>query len=447
MIRFSIIIFAIICQICIVNKIFAQGIPDSKFNTLFRTENGGWVAGDATYSIELPDGRTLWLFGDSFIGTVNPDSSLAPGASMIRNCAVLQVGDSLTAMYQGTYNDPDDFVKTNNPDTTWFWPEHGIVENNTLKIIFSEFGPNDGAPGWNFEYRNAWVVNFTYPGLELIEQLLLPYYVQNGVMYGDRLMEYGDYTYIYGRKEDNPDYHIPMVHLARVEAGDLLGDWEFYDGNNWEYDPIVSKKLTDHAVSQQFGVFPHQDKFVMITQEIWLGTKIYSLVANQPEGPWSNVTVLYETPYPFPDMLTYNAYPHPQFDENNELLISYNSNGDFWELFNNIELYRPNFFRVSYETIHPSFIPSSVNQISKSDLHKVSCFPNPAGDNISFSLTTNEDRFISIEIFDMFGVQVKDIPGNWFLAGNHQILVSIENLPAGAYIYHILDKRGMFLHN
>ena len=64
---------------------FAQVVPDLIFNTLFRTESGGWVAGDGTFSLELPGGRTLWLFGDSFIGTVNPGSSLVQNAKLIRN--------------------------------------------------------------------------------------------------------------------------------------------------------------------------------------------------------------------------------------------------------------------------------------------------------------------------------------------------------------------------
>jgi len=422
-----------------------QGIPDTTFNTLLRTDNGGWVAGDATYSISLPDGRTIWLFGDSFIGSVNPDSSLAPGAHMIRNCALIQDEMVCSALYNGTFEEPEDFVSTLNPDSTWYWPEHGIVENDTLKIIFSEFGTGDGSPGWNFAYRNAWVVFFTYPEIELIKHVELPYYQQNGVMYGDRLMTFNDYTYIYGRKEENPDYHIPLVHLARVETGNLLADWEFYDGNYWMSDPELSGKITDHAVSQQFGVFQHMDKFVMITQEIWFGTKIYSLVANQPEGPWSNTTVLYDTPQPFSDMFTYNAYPHPQFDENNELLISYNSNGDFWQIFNNVELYRPNFFRIPYTTIHPSFTPTGVYVWDEREMNIFS-YPNPAMDNITFDIECIENKDIYIDIFNMYGTKVKQISSQLSNHENHKVKVDLSGFPVGLYIYKINGIKGKFLH-
>ncbi|MEE4608513.1 MAG: DUF5005 domain-containing protein, partial [Desulfobacteraceae bacterium] len=49
--------------------------PDPFFNRLFARTGGGWTGGDGTLSVPLGDGRTLWLFGDSFLGKVNPDGS------------------------------------------------------------------------------------------------------------------------------------------------------------------------------------------------------------------------------------------------------------------------------------------------------------------------------------------------------------------------------------
>jgi hypothetical protein len=424
---------------------YSQGIPDSAYNQLIRTDNGGWVAGDATYSIYLPDGRTLWLFGDSFIGSVAPDSSLVSGAKMIRNCAVVQQENAMFALYNGTFSSPDDFVSTLYPDSTWHWPEHGIVENDTLKIIFSEFGETDGTPGWNFEYLNAWLVYFSYPGLEYIKQEIIPYYQNNGVMYGDRIMNHGNYTYIYGRKEVSADLNIPMPHIARVEKGNLKGQWEFYDGNNWSADPSVSKKISDQPVSQQYGVMQHQDKFVMITQEIWLGTKIYSMVANQPQGPWSYLQLIYETPLPFDDIFTYNAYPHPQFDENNELLVSYNSNGDFWQIFNNVEIYRPKFFRIPYEKIHPSFTTSNINNTHQRLTPNI--YPNPVKDILYVQIDTELRTDDNFTILNSFGepvliTQVTDLP---IINGCYAIPVG--DMASGLYIIQTKSYSLKFIHS
>jgi hypothetical protein len=43
----------------------------------------GWLGGDAAFSILLPDGRSLWLFGDSFVGSANQTNR--PGSKMVRN--------------------------------------------------------------------------------------------------------------------------------------------------------------------------------------------------------------------------------------------------------------------------------------------------------------------------------------------------------------------------
>ncbi len=425
-------------------SLISQVIPDSSFNSLIRTENGGWIAGDATFSIYLPDDRTLWLFGDSFIGIANEDSSIAPGAKMIRNCAIIQENNIMFALYAGSFDEPKDFILTHYPDSTWFWPEHGIVENDTLKIIFSEFGKNDGVPGWNFEYLNAWLVYLSYPHLQYIKQEKLPYYEINGVMYGDRVVNYEGYNYIYGRKPVSQEYNIPMPHIARVSEEKITSQWEFYDGNNWVIDPSLSKKISDQPVSQQYGVFKHQDKFVLITQEIWLGNKIYSMVANQPNGPWSNLKMIYETPLPFDDMFTYNAYPHPQFNENNELLVSYNSNGNFFEIFNNVELYRPNFFRIPYDTIHPSFIPSNISPAP--DNTNIVLYPNPVMENLFIQMAHHDPEPKMIVIYNSLGEIVLRSNTSQSHISDGLYSIPVSELECGYYIINIGNYHKGFIH-
>ena len=420
-------------------NVFSQGMPDEYFNSLIRTENGGWVAGDATFSIFLPDGRTIWLFGDSFIGNVNSDSSLATGAHMIRNCAVIQDGEKMESRYNGTFENPENFVSTLTPDSTWFWPEHGIVENDTLKIIFSEFGTNDGPSGWNFEYLNAWIVFFTYPEIEYIQQKILPWYPRNGVMYGDRIMNFNGYNYIYGRKNESGSL---KPHVARVNDNNILGIWEFFDGNEWSKYDTASQRISLFSVSDQYGVFEHQGKFVMITQARYLGSQIYSLISNTPEGLFATRKELYSTPYPFPDIFTYNAYSHPQFTENNELLISYNSNGDFWEIFNNVEIYRPKFIRVPFSAIDSSFTPTSIT--TETDINECLCYPNPAKNEIFFT-TNTKTKLLKLEIFSITGEKMIALPLD--VSFNEVLQIDISLLKPGIYIYRTGNTTGKFIHN
>ena len=421
----------------ILGACFAQVSPDPVFNALIRTPNGGWIAGDATYSIALPDGTTLWLFGDSFIGTAMPDSSIAPGAAMIRNCAIHQIGDSMQAVFQGSFENPDAFVLTAHPDSTWFWPEHGLMENDTLKIFFSEFQEGSGVPGWNFEFKDTWLVKLRYPEFEVLEMDLVPYYPQNEVMYGNQILEVDGYNYIYGRR-DGPN-NVANAHVARVPIGNMGAPWEFFDGGGWSSDPDASAWITFQAVSQQYAVVEHQEKFILLTQQIWLGTEIYTMTSGQPEGPWGNFTKVYDTPLPFADQFTYNAWAHPQFNEDDQLLVSYNSNGDFWQIFSNVELYRPTFIRVPFTMIDTTFYPTGVNDKPGDWERSVVVYqnhPNPVDRSTTIRIDVPETQSVHLKFSDIRGIQ----KGSWsyenLMPGTHTFTLDLGHLSPGIYIYH-----------
>src|SRR5690606_11911686 len=105
--------------------------PDHGFNRLFQRSGDGWTGGDGTLSVALPDGRTLWLFGDSFLGTVSADRSRPSDAPFIRNSMIVQNGVALETLYQNAGGTPVAFF---NPDAAdhWYWPGHGVVEGGTL---------------------------------------------------------------------------------------------------------------------------------------------------------------------------------------------------------------------------------------------------------------------------------------------------------------------------
>src|SRR4051794_6625369 len=44
-----------------------------------------WTGGDSAYSQRLADGRTLWIFSDTFLGTVNPDHTRNGFTQLVHN--------------------------------------------------------------------------------------------------------------------------------------------------------------------------------------------------------------------------------------------------------------------------------------------------------------------------------------------------------------------------
>ena len=115
--------------------------PDADFNRLFTRHGGGWTGGDGTLSIPLPDGRSLWLFGDTFLGRVRSDGTRSVESPLIRNSLVVQDGRKLTTHYGGTRAAPEAFLVPQEPDA-WYWPGDGTVQKNRLQILLLQKKPH-----------------------------------------------------------------------------------------------------------------------------------------------------------------------------------------------------------------------------------------------------------------------------------------------------------------
>lgn len=319
-------------------KCWAAPITVSKaadFNQLF-TRYSGWTGGDATYSIPLPDGRTLWLFGDSFIGTVNANRS-RPGGGFYRNAFVVQAGDQMTTLTGGTsaFLQPADAG-------WWYWPGHGSAHGDTLQVIMFGFKSTGSGGLWDFAYASVDVVTFHLPDFKVlsIERKV----TDPPVNYGACLLEDNGFTYLYGSEKSG---FSKFMHVARVPGHNLNGTWEYFTGTEWTTDPAASARVFAH-VSDEFSVFKHNNHYYLLTQNHLLGGEIYLYDADNPVLGFDHKKLVYCTPQTNKgSLITYNAFAHTQFSGNGELLVSYNVNSSiFADLFSNADNYRPYFVRV-----------------------------------------------------------------------------------------------------
>jgi hypothetical protein len=122
------------------------------YNAAF-TRYSGWTCSDATYSVPLGDGYTLWLFGDSFVGTVHPLDESHPNRwrfpqGLISNTFMVQdsSGTFRTIVGPGPI-DPETWlykpiVKTGKKDLSpsdreFYWPGDAEVKNGKVYIFHS----------------------------------------------------------------------------------------------------------------------------------------------------------------------------------------------------------------------------------------------------------------------------------------------------------------------
>ncbi|MCP4312767.1 MAG: DUF5005 domain-containing protein [Bacteroidetes bacterium] len=337
----------------------AFSTPDSTFSSLFIRSCCGFTGGDGTYSVLLPDGRTVWIFGDTFLGSVNPDLTRERQTPIfIRNSFVVQDGDSLTTLHQ--VRPPYDASMIIPPAVEkdealsegdiWFWPGDGLIEEGKLKVFLSQFEQADTGM-WGFHWQSTWLATFTLPEIEQESVIEIPYCQVMQVHYGHAILEEPDYTYVYGAHGGRP-------HAARYPSGDVSEAWEFFNGEEWTGDPAQSRPMGNMHASEQFTVLKIRDKYAYITQMDSFSTEICSFISETPYGPWNNQSLLYTTPIPGADtnLITYNAIAHPQFMNEEQILVSYNMNSFLLEdHFLNAGIYRPRFVWVPLKLMDPGF--------------------------------------------------------------------------------------------
>ncbi len=329
------------------SDLFPPAAPDRFYNDLFTRRDGGWTGGDGTRSVPLPEGRILWLFGDTFLGAVGPDRSRPHSTPMVRNTFVVQSGATLVTLHGGNSASPHAFV-TPHEKGSWYWPSDGLVEGNRLRVFLPRFSAT--GPGmWDWRWSGTDIGTFSLPELRL--ERVTAVVAANRVIYGAALLEDADLTYIYG-VEDLPS--AKHVHIAKTDSGRLDDAWAYWNGEEWTADPLASKRLFSGA-AQQFSVIKTGDRYVLITSDNRnpFDSAIVAYDSPSPNGPWSLKSLLYRPPEAIGDIVAYNALAHPHLSPQGRLLVSYNLNHirDAEAAYRNADVYRPRFVLVDLKAL------------------------------------------------------------------------------------------------
>lgn len=327
---------------------------DEKFNRLFHRDAGGTTGADGTISVLMPDGSSIFMMGDSFLGNVK-DLRRDSTTKMINNTFIIvdpRQSESRT-LYQGAYDDPLSFVSPENEPGKFYWPGHGFVRDSVFHFFMSKFWtPRSGM--WGFEFLSTDYFRYSWPDFKMLSVLPFDFSLQNNVHWGHAVLDEGEYIYIYGSREEEDTLCRAHVCRATLNAENMIAmdRIEFFDGIDWTPDPLKSKPMngTSSAISEQFSVFKYKDLYIMLSQQRGIGAgEIFTYTSPNPNGPWENKKLIYKTKEQEQDgeIITYNAMAHPQYIDNEMLLISYNVNSlKGSRIFENVNYYRPVFLRV-----------------------------------------------------------------------------------------------------
>jgi len=378
---------------------------DKDWEAVF-TRASGWTGADVAASIDLLDGRTLWVFGDTWIGNV-ADGKHAKGSRLVNNSLAVhrwppqgkgpapepgevefhwgpnnEAGHP-TAWIVPKVEGQGDAAASQPGD--WFWPTGGGVtiprrgEANRLVLFLYRVRRGD-RPGtsWNFQVVGtsmAIVDDVRAPVTKwTARQIDLPAMQRDdegrGAAGGE--IHWGQAVVRVPSAGDNAAaslYVFGVANVGRLERKMLVArvpedrierpeEWQVYAGpERWSADQGEAVPIAG-AASSEFSIFQASiggaRRWVWIQSEPLFGHRILARTAERPEGPWSEPIALHTVAevQGKSSLFTYAAKGHQQLSGKDGLLVTYIvSSHQFSELVNNAALYRPRCVRVPWSTL------------------------------------------------------------------------------------------------
>lgn len=357
------------------DELLAEGVFRApELERLFAPRKTGYLGADAALSVPLPDGRTLWLFGDTLLGAM--DGRIRTWTGMPRNSAVvLSPGDtapekvewilrgSVEGRHPGFLNLPPE------AGDQWFWPGTALCIGGEL-FVFG-YGVTHG-PGeceaLAFLVVGPWLLrarDISGPPEQWRFECEPVTWGREGDFFCSANIVDGGCLYLLGLTRRGKYWTRGVcARMARVRVDELLEHgaacgaevllsagpdavWSDQDG-----DPAV---LFEPGVTESSLYFDApRNRFLVTTYRPARAEYLVS-AAPRPEGPWSEPKVLFSPPEGIPreKHLFYALRMHPHLARNPyEMVFTYIVNArDPADLQTDAGIYYPRFVRADLRRI------------------------------------------------------------------------------------------------
>ncbi len=333
----------------------------AKEENLFH-RNPHWLGGDGASSVDLGDGRVLWLFGDSFIAA--DDNSTRADATMVRNSIAIQTGnDPATAKmdfyWRESESAPPSSFFPESGDDTWLWPGHGIrLDDGSLLIFAMRIRETDHAADeqpdpLGFETVAYLAISIDNPDDNPADwhlQTLTPPDNQAGIIFGAGGVVKDDaYLYALGVRDAAPEKPVYAARwsLDSLAKQDMSGA-EYWCGDKWKKNIDDAVPLFENAQTEMSLHYdPDRKEYLCIQTSGFGDTALTIRSAARPEGLWSEPETICDLPKSEnKNLISYAGKAHPHLTAENGTLLSYVTNSlNIKDIFDDEALYYPRFVK------------------------------------------------------------------------------------------------------
>lgn len=344
----------------------ARAAINSPCTPAFPLETGkpaGWQGADAAYSVPLPNGRDIWIFGDTLYGPERQVSGNIPkmvhnslGISTCKNghwhldYVIKRGGDRKPV----SYFSPADHKH-------WYWALDGFYANGdlwvTLLCLRSPAKPAVAA--MNFETCGADLaqvrgLNGDPQDWRVTVHPLVPAGVK--AYPSATTVVYNGYAYLFALYENGARpllvTRIPLDKLSEPQTNleHLAADGSWKHG----LDPIRAKQVMKKG-SPELSIRYHpelKEWLAVMVDPSWFSGKILLRTAPTLTGPWSDGQVVYRMPEMQPgpkrdkNIFCYAGKEHPEFEGSSDLIFTYVCNTlNVPDLITHPEIYWPQVVR------------------------------------------------------------------------------------------------------
>jgi hypothetical protein len=295
-------------------------------------QDSGWTGSDGAYSIHLAGGKTLWLFGDTYIGTIQGGKRLNP--HFINNSAALQsLGDEEAPLrfYWGEEGGKPRALLVPPEKECWLWPGDGAFIDGSLYLFYKLISRlPEGREGFNFDWTGDRLYKISNPlDVQAWKHRSVLLSRKGGPHLGTACLVDDGYLYIYGLERSGSASERKTI-VARIPCRDLpvlgLENLEYWSREGtWSKEPSPLGTLFDTGATEMSVCrVPGIDGFIATYTPGGLGPLIAVRHAPSPEGPWSPPLTVYHCPEGASKLFVYGAKAHPEFSrEKGRLIITY----------------------------------------------------------------------------------------------------------------------------